>query len=241
VISVTARRPFGAAGSVEDPDAGELASRSSKELRAYFSRVIEERRQEPRDDLIGRLVAANEDGVLTGDELMQACVLLLLAGNETTTNLISNMTLALARHPEQRRRLVDDRELIGNAIEEVLRFDGPIHLTTRRATADVRPGGTTIPAGAFVQIVLAAANRDPERFADPDVFDVGREDASAHLGFGRGIHYCLGAPQARLEARIVFELLLRRAPDFELVSGRTLAYGPNAALRGLKELWIAPR
>jgi cytochrome P450 len=242
VISVTARRQLGAAGSVEDPDAGQLASQSSMELRAYLGRVIEERRREPRDDLIGRLVAASEGGVLTGDELMQACVLLILAGNETTTNLISNMTLALARHPEQRRRLVDDPALINNAIEEVLRFDGPVHFTSRRVTEDLSLRGHTIHAGSFVQIVLAAANRDPERFADPDVFDIGREDASAHLGFGRGIHYCLGAPQARLEARIVFELLLRRAPDFRLAdAGRPLAYGPNAALRGLRELWIVPR
>jgi cytochrome P450 len=242
VISVAAARRVSAAGEVEDPDAREIGIRSSRELRAYFARVVEERRREPRDDLVSRMVAANEDGVLSQDELMNACVLLLLAGNETTTNLISNMALALARHPDQRRRLVEDPALLGTAVEEVMRFDGPVQFTSRRTTEDAGLGGRTIPAESFVQIVLAAANRDPERFNDPDMLDAGREDASAHLGFGRGIHYCLGAPQARLEAQIAFELLLRRAPDFELLDpGRTLAYGPNASLRGLRELWIVPR
>jgi cytochrome P450 len=241
VISVAGARRVSAPGEVEDPDAREVATRSSLELRAYFGWVIEERRREPRDDLVSRLVAANEDGVLSADELMNACVLLLIAGNETTTNLVSNMALALARHPDQRRRLVEDPSLIPTAVEEVMRFDGPVHFTGRRTTDEVRLGERTIPAQSFVQVVLAAANRDPERFPDPDTFDAGRVDASAHLGFGRGIHYCLGAPQARLEARIACDLLLRLAPDFELAEQyRTLTYGPSASLRGLRELWIVP-
>jgi cytochrome P450 len=179
--------------------------------------------------------------VLSVDELMNACVLLLLAGNETTTNLVSNMARALARHPDQRRRLVQDPAMIGNAVEEVMRFDGPVQFTSRRTTGDVSLAGQTIPAESFVQVVLAAANRDPEHFPDPDALDVGREDAASHLGFGRGIHYCLGAPQARLEARIAYELLLERAPDFELADpDGPLEYGPNASLRGLRELWIVP-
>jgi len=242
VISVAAARRISAGGQVEDPDAGQVATQSSLELRTYFGRVIEERRRKPRDDLVSRLVAANEDGVLSTDELMNACVLLLIAGNETTTNLVSNMALALARHPDQRRRLVEDPSLIPNAVEEVMRFDGPVHFTGRRTTEEVRLGERTIPAHSFVQVVLASANRDPEHFLDPDTFDPGREDASSHLGFGRGIHYCLGAPQARLEARIAYDLLLRLTPDFELAEPNgTLTYGPSASLRGLRELWIVPR
>jgi cytochrome P450 len=241
VISVSIRRRVLAAGEVEDPDAGEIAARSSRELRAYFSRTIEERRSEPRDDLVSRMVAANADGVLSADELMNACVLLLIAGNETTTNLLSNMTLALARHPDQRRRVAEDPSLIGTLVEEVMRFDGPVQFTSRRTTRDVELGGRAIPTESFVQVVLAAGNRDPDRFPDPDALDAGREDAASHLGFGRGIHYCLGAPQARLEARIAFEHLLRRAPDFALAHPeRALRYGPNASLRGLRELWIVP-
>jgi cytochrome P450 len=214
---------------------------SAQQLRGYFARVIEERRREPRQDLISGMVSANAAGVLTPDELLAACVLLLIAGNETTTNLISNMALSLARHPDQRRRLVDDPSLIANAVEEVMRFDGPVQFTGRRPMCDVDLGGHRVPKDSFVHVVLAAANRDPARFAEPDRLDVGRADAGAHLGFGGGIHYCLGAPQARLEARIAYEILLAMAPDFELAEpGLVPEYGPNPTLRGLRELHIVP-
>jgi len=188
----------------------EQYQQSWEEFTAYFSQVIEKRRQEPRHDLISMLVMAQEAGdSLSMIEVLNFCQLLLVAGNETTTNLIGNAVLALSAHPEQERMLRDHPALIPSLVEEVLRYDSPVQLLFRTTTRDVEIHGTTIPAGSKVALLWAAANRDPEVFADPDRFDIARTP-NQHVAFGYGIHYCLGAPLARLEARLAGETLLRR-------------------------------
>jgi cytochrome P450 len=201
---------------VAAPEVLEQAERSIVELREYFLEQINRRRREPSDDLVGRLVAANEGGTLSMEELVAQCVLLLVAGNETTTRLIGNAVNTLARHPDQQERLVDDPSLIANAVEEVLRFDGVVHATIRFATSDATVGDHAVAPGTANLVVLAAAHRDPHHFADPDVFDVGRPNAAQNIGLGSGIHYCLGAALARLETRVALESLLRRAPAYRL-------------------------
>jgi cytochrome P450 len=220
-----------------DPEAQARAQRECQELYDYFSAVIAERRKRPGDDLVSRLVLANEDGTVTDDELLASCVLLLVAGNETTTNLISNALLALARHPDQWRRVVDDRSLIPNAVEEILRFDAPVQSSLRVTTEETSLGRATIPAGTMVLVMMAAANRDPGQFPDPDRFDVGRANAGRNIAFGHGIHHCIGAALARLEGRVVLERLAALAPKFALAApGQPLEYGPSFFLRGPTEL-----
>ncbi|HKV53885.1 MAG TPA: cytochrome P450 [Candidatus Binataceae bacterium] len=207
------------------------------ELRAFFAAEIEHRRNAPTDDLIGLLVTAQEEGnALSAAELLAFTILLLLAGNETTTNLIGNGTLALGRNPDQLDLLSRNRSLIPRAIEEMVRYDGPVQATGRTATRDIEVGGTPISTGTMVLTILAAANRDPARFAEPDRFDITR-DLDEHLGFGQGIHYCLGAALARLEARIAFDALLDRFPRLRLANPETqYVYKGNYFLRGLAEL-----
>jgi cytochrome P450 len=209
-----------------------------EELQAYFRGIIAQRRAEPRDDLISALVRAQEEGDrLSDDELLANCVLLLNAGHETTTNLIGNGTLALLRHPGQLRRLRDDPSLAPSAVEELLRYDSPVQFTTRVLKADMELGGKVLRAGEMVLLVLGAANRDPEQFPDPDRLDVRRPD-NKHLSFGLGSHFCLGAPLARLEGRLVFEALLRRTPEMRL-DGPPPRYRQNFNLRGLESLHVA--
>jgi cytochrome P450 len=164
-------------------------------------------------------------------------VLLLNAGHETTTNLIGNGTYALLRHPDQWKRLRDDPSLIPPAVEELLRYDSPVQFTSRILTADLELGGKALRAGQMVLLLLAAANRDPEQFPDPDKLDVGRPN-NKHVAFGLGSHFCLGAPLARLEGRLVFEALLRRAPDLRL-GGPAPRYRQNFNLRGLESLHVS--
>ena len=208
------------------PDQVEHARDCSKQLHGYFADEVARRRDRPsEDDLVGRLVAANADGRLSEAEMLSACVLLLLGGNETTTKLITNAALALARHPEQRARLVADPGLLSTAVDEVLRYDTPVQSNGRVAARAVEFAGVDIPEGALVIGVLAAANRDPAHFADADRFDVGR-DPNPHLSFSRGSHHCLGASLARLEARAAIGALLRAAPDYILhTSDAELEYG----------------
>jgi len=222
-----------------DPALREEAQRSAEALLGYLGAVIVERRRAPKNDLVTRMVEANADGSLSDAELIASCVLLLLAGNETTTNLIANAVLALGRHPAERRRLVEDPSLLKNAIEELLRFDPPAQSTIRRTTRDVALGGRTVPAESRVLLLVAAANRDPRVFADPDRLDVARENARLHLGFGSGIHFCIGAALARLEGRIALQSLLKIAPDYTLGSGAGTEYGASFILRGLSRLPIA--
>jgi cytochrome P450 len=207
-------------------------------LQAYFRDIIARRRVEPRDDLISGLLKAQEEGDRLSDrELLANCLLLLIAGHETTTNLIGNGTYALLRHPDQMKRLRDDLSLIPTAVEELLRYDSPVQFTNRILTADMELGGKVLRAGQMVLLLLAAANRDPEQFPDPDKLDVGRQN-NKHVAFGLGSHFCLGAPLARLEGRLVLEALLRRAPNLRL-DGPAPRYRQNFNLRGLESLHVS--
>ncbi|MDI1449985.1 cytochrome P450 [Polyangium sp. 6x1] len=187
----------------------------------YFMALIERRRAEARDDLVSALVAAEEGGDrLSTQELVGMLFLLLVAGHETTVNLITNGMLALMDHPEERERLVADPTLLESAIEEMLRYCGPVETTTYRfALEDVEMGGVTIRKDELVLASLLSADRDESRFPDPDRFDVGRKP-NKHIAFGYGIHFCLGAPLARLEAAIAVETLLRRLPGMKLAVPR---------------------
>jgi cytochrome P450 len=206
-----------------------------QELTAYFARVVAERRVRPQNDLLSALARAEEDGDrLSADELYANAVLLLVAGNETTTNLIGNGALALLRHPDQLARLQTEPSLVPTAVEELLRYDSPVQFTGRLLKHEIIVSGKTLEAGKTVLLLLAAANRDPDQFADPDRFDVGRAD-NKHLAFGLGSHFCLGAQLARLEARLVFQTLLRRLPSLRL-DGPAPEFRPHFNLRGLKTL-----
>jgi cytochrome P450 len=204
------------------------------ELGRYLAGALDERRSAPRDDLLSALLEAEVEGQrLAPPELIGFAFLLLVAGNETTTNLISNAAILLDRHPDQRRLLVEDPARIATAIEEFLRYDSPVQGLARTTTRAVRLHGVEIPAGRKVLLLFASANRDERRIADPDRFDVTR-DPNPHLAFGFGTHFCLGASLARLEARVAFEELLARLPGYRLAPGpiERLCSGPiRGALR----------
>ena len=212
-----------------------LAEAASKALDAYFRPIIEERRASPKDDIVSALAQAEEEGDrLTEREMLNMLHLLLVAGNETTTNLIGNGMLALLRHPDQLQRLRNDPSLIPGAVDELLRFDSPVQVDLRVALADCDVNGVAVRRRENIVLLLGAANRDPAVFEEPDRLDVGR-DARAHLSFGRGIHHCLGAPLALLEGRIVLETLLERFSKISLVTER-LRFRNNIVLRGLETL-----
>jgi cytochrome P450 len=187
------------------------------EFGMYMNSMIDDRHAHPQDDIISALVQAEEGGEkLNRLELLSMLFLLLVAGHETTVNLIGNGTLALLQHPDQMDRLRSDPSLMRSAVEEMLRYNGPVDMTTNRwAFEDVEIGGVTIPQGDMVWASLLAANRDPAHFPDPDRFDITREP-NRHIAFGNGIHYCVGAPLARLEGTIALDALLRRLPQLEL-------------------------
>ncbi|GAA2695377.1 cytochrome P450 [Actinoplanes palleronii] len=187
-----------------------------REFAGYLDHLAATRRAAPRDDLISHLVAASDGGDrLSGPELVASAILLLNAGHEASVNALGSGVVALMRHRGQWERLLADRGLVPAAVEEFLRYDPPLHMFVRTAAADVTIGGVTVPAGAEVAALLGAANRDPAVFAAPDTFDVGR-DPNPHLGFGAGLHFCLGAPLARLELRAALGALLERMPDLDL-------------------------
>jgi cytochrome P450 len=191
--------------------------------------------QQGRDNLISGFIQAEVDGDrMTEDEIVANLTLTLVGGQETTTNLITNGMLVLLRHPDQLAQLLADPSLIPNAIEELLRFEGASHLTARVAPADVELGGKLIRKGQAVIAVVGAANRDPDRFPDPDRFDIHRPD-NRHLGFGWGSHFCFGAPLARLEVQIAFETLLRRLLHLRLATDH-VTWRSNMGLRGLNAL-----
>jgi cytochrome P450 len=217
----------------------DLAQQTIEELREYFTALVEERRRRPTGDLISGLVAVEVEGQkLTFDELLSMLILLLVAGNETTTNLIGNAIIEFMNHPDQLKRVLDAPALLPPAIEEVLRYSSPVQATVRRATCDVEVGGKTIREGEQAIVWLASANRDAEVFPDPDAFDVGRTP-NRHLAFGLGIHFCLGAPLARVEARIALEAFLRRFKDFCRVDDEPLPRVPTFIMRGVRKLPIA--
>jgi cytochrome P450 len=208
----------------------------------YFNGLFEERRRSPHDDLVSALLAAEEAGdTLSEEELRSTVLLLFLAGHETTMNLIGNGLFALLAHREQWERLVIDPEgLAASTVEETLRFDGPVHLTGRVASQELEIGGQSFGKGSQVITLLAAANRDPDRFPNPDSFDIARSD-NQHLTFSHGIHYCLGAALARLEGRVVFRTLAERWPDLQLaVPVDDIEYREHFVLRGLKALPVVP-
>jgi cytochrome P450 len=183
-----------------------------------FAVLLEERRAERRDDLMSALIDAEIDGqTLSQEELLGFCFLLVVGGNDTTTNLIANSAVVLAREPEQRRELMRDRSLLPEALEEMLRFESPTQALPRIATRDVTLHGATIRAGDEVSLVWGSANHDERRFPDPERFDIHRRD-NRHLALGHGVHFCMGAHLARLEGRIAFEELLARMPDYRLAA-----------------------
>jgi cytochrome P450 len=198
------------------PERREYAAACSKRLHDFFADEVRTRQHRATDDdLIGRLVAANTDGQMSHEEMLSACVLLLLGGNETTTKLIINGVLALCRNPDQLARLAADPTLVPTAVDESLRYDTPVQGDGRVATRDVELAGVDVPKGALVITLLGAANRDPAVFDEPERYDVGRTPNPV-LSFGRGVHHCLGANLARLEARAALGELVRAVPSFGL-------------------------
>ncbi|MFJ1730604.1 cytochrome P450 [Streptomyces sp. NPDC088254] len=227
-----------------DPDAdpsqrGKESHEARMQLGMYLAGLIEERRKNPGDDMLSALATAKgEDGAMTTMELLSTAALLLIAGHETTVNLVTNGMLTLLRHPDVLERLRADPRLAVPIVEELLRYEPPVQLVPQRTTvADIELHGVTIPKGASLWLVLASGNRDPRRFDDPDRFDPDRRDVQ-HLGLGSGIHSCFGAPLARLEAQFALAELARR-----LVNPRLLEdpppYRRNAVLRGPRHLPIA--
>jgi cytochrome P450 len=207
----------------------------------YIRELIGQRRRRPTDDLIGALVAAEEAGDrLNSDELLSLVLLLLVAGYETTVNLIGSGTLALLEHPDQLKRLRAHPNLLPSAIEEFLRYCSPVELAQMRWTrTEVTLGGATIPAGQGVTAALASANRDERQFANPEALDIGRSP-NRHLAFGHGIHFCLGAFLARLESGVAFAALLRHFSDIRLAVPReSLRWKPSLLLRGLESLPVS--
>lgn len=207
------------------------------EFMAYFDEMIYPRYVEPGEDLLSRLIQAERDGQLSHAELLAGVFQLLLAGDETTVNLIGNAVVELLRHPGELARLRAQPGLIGSAVEEVIRFNGPVgHSQFLYALADVEIGGAVIPRGDIVVPILLAANRDPAVFPDPDTFDISRSP-NRHLGFGHGIHFCLGAEVARLQARAAVGSLLRRFPGLALaVNPAELEWKPGLFLHGMRRV-----
>jgi cytochrome P450 len=224
-----------------DPDPGQEttagAMMAAQELGTYMRGLIEERRAHPTDDLISGLAAGDDAGRMDDPDLIITLILLLIAGHETTVNLITNGMLTLLRYPEWLQRLRDDPDRIPFVIEELLRFEPPVQFIPRFALADIAMDGVTIPKGAGIRLMLAAGNRDPRRFQDPDVFNPDRPDIE-HFGFGGGIHFCVGAPLARIEGEVALTELARRLVNPRLVEDPP-PYRPNSVLRGPRHLPVA--
>ncbi|MFD5424602.1 cytochrome P450 [Streptomyces sp. NPDC127084] len=230
-----------------DPKPGENPTERNREVRdaqtqlgGYLAELIEERRKKPADDMLSHLVASSgsQEETMSVIEAITTAALLLIAGHETTVNLISNGMLTLLRHPEVLQRLRDDPKLAAPLVEELLRYEPPVHLLPNRTPlTDIEVCGVGIPKGALIWLVTAAGNRDPQRFADPDRFDPDRKDAG-HLGFGSGIHSCFGAPLARVEAQLALSQLARRLENPRLLEDPP-EYRQNAVLRGRRHLNVA--
>jgi cytochrome P450 len=214
------------------------AQRDLLEMRAFLTDLLAQRRRVPTDDLLGRMVAAEEEGdKLSSAELLTTCVTLLTAGHETTTNLIGNGLYTLLRHPEQMARLRVDEALMPTAVEEMLRYESPLQRNPRRVAEDLEFGGQRLRRGDFVLQILAAANHDPAVFPDPERFDITRQP-NRHLAFGHGIHFCLGAPLARIEAPVVIGTVLRRMPELHLTKDEP-QWQEHGLLRSLRTLPVA--
>jgi hypothetical protein len=212
------------------------ANQGAETSAIYFNQLCELRRREPKDDLTTELVQAEEAGdKLTPEELQANMSLLFGAGHETTTNLIGNGLLALHRHRDQWERLKADPSLVANAVEELLRYDSSVQITGRVTNTEVEVGGVTLAPSESVVVLLGAANRDPAQYADPERLDIGRPNIRP-LSFGGGIHHCLGAQLARLEAELVFTALIERLPNLELPDNDSPAWRQSFTLRGLSRL-----
>jgi cytochrome P450 len=209
---------------------------AAEEMADYIDSVVAARRKSPRDDLISILTQAEEGDALTGGEVLSFIVLLLIAGNETTTNLIGNAMRAMLEHLDVMERVATDRACIPAMLEETLRYDSPIQGIPRKVLQEVELGGTLLPKGAFLMVLFASANRDERQFPDPDRFDIDRKSRE-HVAFGHGIHFCLGAALARLEARVAFETLFGRCRDFRLHAQEINVIESNL-LRGPRSLPI---
>ena len=238
-VPVEDRDEFAAwSNTLVDESTQDEATAAMGQLSAYMGRLVEQKRRQPDDALISALVEVAEDGDrLSQEELVAMAMMLLIAGHETTVNLIGNGLLALFTHPEQRALLRERPELLPSAVEEFLRWDSPVHSTpVRFAAEDVEYSGVTIPARSVVTLSLAAANRDPERFAGAEELHVDR-DASGHVAFGHGLHHCLGAQLARIEGQEAIGLLLARRPEIALAADAgELVYRRSSLIRGLREL-----
>jgi cytochrome P450 len=222
-----------------NPERAARTLAATEAMTAYFRDAVREQRARPREGLIHALLTAEIDGDrLTEDEVVANCIITMVGGQETTTNLIGNGVLSLLRHPDQLAWVRETPALIASAVEELLRYESPTQHTARVAPDDVELGGTPIRKRQGVIAVMGAANRDPERFADPDRLDLGRPD-NRHLAFGWGAHFCFGAPLARIEGQLAFAALLRRFPDLALVPDAPLVWRPNLALRGLETLHVS--
>ena len=220
------------------PAERETADAAMRALDDYLTPIISERKADPRDDIISALAQAEEEGDrLSEREVLVMLRLLLVAGNETTTNLIGNGMLALLRHPDQLAALRGDPALIPSAVEELLRFDAPVQVDVRYALDDREVNGSPVRRGDSVVTLLGSANRDPDRFEAPDRLDVRRDDRN-HLAFGRGIHHCIGAPLARLQGRIAIEALIERFASMRLLDDPP-AFRSSVVLRGLLSLPVA--
>jgi cytochrome P450 len=227
-------------GSVDGRDNFTEARAGVVRLVEYFRALLRERARAPRDDLMSLMLRAEHDGErLSHDEVVANCVLLLFAGHETTTNLLGNGLFHLLHHPEQMRLLAQDPALVPNAVEEFLRYDGPVPATIKVATEDVEWHERRIRRGDMVLPFMSAANRDPRQFPNPETLDV-RRTPNRNVAFAYGIHFCLGAPLARLEGQLTFETLLRRLPDLALQSV-TPRWKPQIFLRGLESLPVTWR
>jgi cytochrome P450 len=220
---------YGRTTEIED-----AAERAAEEFVAYLRELAADRRKHLGDDLVSHLVSVrdSEGDKLTEDELVTTCILLLNAGHEATVNVSGNGLLALLQHPDQQRRLREEPGLLPTAIEEFMRYDSPLQLFERTATEDVEIGGVTVERGQKIAALLGAANRDPAVFAEPDTLDVGRTE-NPHISFGAGVHFCIGAPLARVELQATFGALLDRTSHLELGEARRR---PEFVIRGLAEL-----
>jgi len=220
----------------EPPEVIERELQIVDAMRAYFTQLVDERRARPREDLLSGLVAAELEGSrLTFDEMLQMLILLLVAGNETTTNLIGNAAVELMKHPDQLARLRAHPELLPSAIEEVLRFSSPVQVDARHALRRAEVRGQTIEAETNVLLLLGSANRDEAVFDDAETFDIGRTD-NRHVAFGFGPHYCLGANLARLEAQVAIRVLLQRTTRFQRTDDEPLPLHPSFIFRGFTRI-----
>lgn len=219
-------------------DVAIASNAATLEITEYLRHLVNARRRDPQDDLISNLIAAEEEGgKLNEDELIANCVLLLFAGHETTVNLIGNGTLALLRNRDQLDLLQQNLGLVGNAVEEFLRYDSPVQMVPRFIFEDMEIGGKQLHKGDRIVTMVGAANHDPEIFDDPDKLDITRKISSKHSAFGLGIHFCLGAPLARLEGEIAFSKLLSRFPNIKLaIDPANIEWQKIPVFRGLKHL-----